>query len=542
MRIGIDVGGTNTDAVLMSGNEIRATAKTVTTGDVTSGILVALDRLQAGNRFSPQAIDAVIVGTTHFTNALAEGRDLAPIAVVRLGLPATAALPPLVGWPGRLVRAIGGRRFVCRGGNEFDGRPIAAIEEDELRRVAADIGRAGVRSVAISSVFSLPYDECERRAAEILTREIPSIQVSLSHEIGRLGLLGRENATVINACLRDLVDRVADALVSAMHRAGLSAPLFLTQNDGTVMDLEYARRFPVATFASGPANSMRGAAFLSGHDDCLVVDVGGTTTDVGVLAGGFPRAAPGEVMVAGVRTNFRMPQLASAPVGGGSLVRQEDGRVTVGPLSVGQEITRRALVFGGDTITASDLAAAAGLADIGDSRLAASLDAGLVGQGLDTFANRALRATRRLRTSPDPVPVVLVGGGSPLLTDRLAEVGPVYRPEHYEVANAIGAATTWVGGEVDRVFPVGPGERDQVLELARSEAHARAVAAGAKPDTVEIAEVHESPLSYLPGNATRVRVRALGGLPVTGSDVTGSEACERSAEAMDGSDAGYGDG
>lgn len=519
MRIGIDVGGTNTDAVLMSGDEIRATAKAVTTPDVTSGIMVALDRLQSAARFSPEAVDAVVVGTTHFTNALAEGRDLAPTAVVRLGLPATAALPPLLGWPGRLVRAIGGHRFLCRGGNEFDGRPLAAIDENELRRVAADIGRAGVRSVAISSVFSLPYDECERRAAEILTREVPSVQVSLSHEVGRLGLLGRENATVINACLRDLVDRVADALLSAMHRAGLAAPLFLTQNDGTVMDVEYARRFPVATFASGPANSMRGAAFLSGHSDCLVVDVGGTTTDVGVLVNGFPRAAPGEVVVAGVRTNFRMPQLASAPVGGGSLVRQEDGQVSVGPISVGHEITRRALVFGGDTVTASDLAAAAGLVDIGTSRLVAHLDDGLVARGLDVFADRVLRAARRLRISPDPMPIVLVGGASPLLSGRLVEVGPVYRPEHYEVANAIGAATAWVGGEVDRIFPVAPGEREKVLALARSEAHARAVAAGAGSETIEIAEVHESPLSYLPGNATRVRVRAVGGLPVaSGTD------------------------
>ena len=513
MRIGIDVGGTNTDAVLMSGETIRATAKTVTTPDVTSGILVAIDRLRSAHHFSPETIDAVVVGTTHFTNALVEGRGLAPTAVVRLGLPATAALPPLLGWPDRLLDAIGGLRFVCSGGNEFDGRPIGEIDESELCQVAADIRATGVRSVAISAVFSVPYADCERRAAEVLAREVPSVQVSLSHEIGRLGLLGRENATVINACLRDLVDRVADALVLALRRADLPVPLFLTQNDGTAMDVEYARRFPVATFASGPANSMRGAAFLSGRTDCLVVDVGGTTTDVGILDDGFPVPAPDEVTVAGVRANFRMPRVASAAVGGGSLVRRRGGEVTVGPRSVGHDITRRSLSFGGDTLTTSDLGVAAGMADIGSPRFVAHLDGPLVEKGLDVFAGRVLGAVRQLRSSPDEVPVVLVGGGSPLLGERLAEIGTVDRPEHYEVANAIGAATAQVGGEVDRIFPVAPGEHNEVLRQAKAEALARAVAAGASPDAVEISEVNESPLSYLPGNATRVRVRALAGLP-----------------------------
>lgn len=553
MRIGIDVGGTNTDAVLMSGPDIRATAKTATTGDVTSGILAALDQLQHARRFAPDAIDAVVVGTTHFTSALLEAKGLAGTAVVRLGLPATAALPPLSRWPDRLVRAISARRFLCCGGHEFDGRPLARVDEEELRGVATDIRAAGIRSVAISAVFSTPYADCERRAAEILTREVPSLRVTLSHEVGRHGLLGRENAAVINACLRDLVDRVADALVAAMRRAGLAVPLYLTQNDGTAMDLEFARRFPVAAFASGPANSLRGAAFLSGFTDCLVVDVGGATTDVGVLAHGSPRLASGEVSVAGVRTNLRMPQLSSAPVGGGSVVgppggdasglarrhdatplRPHDGPLrphdagvpvdgpvdgsldgdgwpVVGPHSVGNEIIERALVFGGDTLTASDLAVAAGGADIGARRYVAHLDPRLVRRGLEVFRLRVLEAARRLRASPERVPVVLVGGGSPLLTDGISEIGPVHRPEHYEMANAVGAATASVGGETDRIFPVGPGRRQEILQLARVDARSRAVEAGAAPQTVEIVDVHESPLTYLPG-ATRVRARAVGDL------------------------------
>ena len=147
----------------------------------------------------------------------------------------------------------------------------------------------GIRSVAISSVFSPINSEMELAAQEILAAELgPDVAFSLSHEIGRIGLLERENATIINAALRELAATIADGLASSVTSSGLAAPLFLSQNDGTLMDVEYARRYPVATFASGPTNSMRGAAVLSGLQNCAVVDVGGTSTDVGVLQPGLP--------------------------------------------------------------------------------------------------------------------------------------------------------------------------------------------------------------------------------------------------------------
>jgi N-methylhydantoinase A/oxoprolinase/acetone carboxylase beta subunit len=122
MRIGIDVGGTNTDAVLTAGDRVLATAKTSTTADVTTGITTAIEALRAGAKFDPAKIQAVMIGTTHFVNALIEAKRLAPTAVIRFGLPATAGLPPLVAWPRRLVDAIAGRSYLCHGGHEFDGR------------------------------------------------------------------------------------------------------------------------------------------------------------------------------------------------------------------------------------------------------------------------------------------------------------------------------------------------------------------------------------------------------------------------------------
>jgi N-methylhydantoinase A/oxoprolinase/acetone carboxylase beta subunit len=508
MRIGIDVGGTNTDAVLMDGEQVLAAVKSATTADVTDGIVAALAGLAEQRRFEPADVAAVMIGTTHFTNAIVEARRVAPTAAIRLGLPATRALPPMVDWPERLAVALGRHVYLCHGGHEFDGRVIAPLDRDELRAAVEDIASHGIASIAISSVFSPVSSEFETEAAAIVREVLPDADVSLSHEVGRMGLLERENATIINACLRPLAADITAAFERSIADAGIDAPLFLSQNDGTLMDVEYARNYPVATFASGPTNSMRGAAFLSGLEACAVVDVGGTTTDVGILQRGFPREASAEVDIGGVRTNFRMPDVLSVGIGGGSYVRPD----SVGPDSVGYELTQRALVFGGDVLTATDLAVAAGIAEIGDPSLVAGLDADMVRAGLERIAADIGTVVDRMRTSAAPLPVVAVGGGSILVPETLESASEVRWPEHFAVANAIGAAIAQVGGEVDRIFAVDAGTRESVLDEAKQEAVDKAIAAGARPGTVEIFDVDEVPIAYLPGNATRIRVKAVGEL------------------------------
>lgn len=405
MRIGIDVGGTNTDAALVTGSRVAAAVKTTTRGDITGGIIAALDGLQHEHPFAPADVTAVMVGTTHFVNALVERRRLAPTAAIRLGLPATAALPPLVDWPEPLRRALGGHGYLCHGGHEFDGRTISELDEDELKRTVEDIAAHGVRSIAITSVFSPVTAEFEARAAEIVTAMLPEATVSLSHEIGRMGLLQRENATIVNASLRDLATDIVDGLAAAIAGHGITAPLYLSQNDGTLMDVDFARRYPVATFASGPTNSMRGAAFLSGLTDCAVVDIGGTTSDIGVVQAGFPREATSEVSVAGVRTNFRMPDVLSLGIGGGSRIRTGDGGTEVGPDSVGFGLATDALVFGGTELTATDIAVAAGRADIGDPARVADLDRDLVDAVLGRIAAAVVDGVERMRVSADPLQI-----------------------------------------------------------------------------------------------------------------------------------------
>lgn len=515
MHIGIDVGGTNTDAVLMDGTRTLAAVKHATTEDVTTGIVQAIDALRSGHHFDGENISAVMIGTTHFINALVEAKRLAPTAALRLGLPATKALPPLVDWPAALVEAIQGRSYLAHGGYEFDGRPISPLDPAELREHAADMRANGIRSIAISSVFSPVNHDVEVEAARIIAEELgDDIAISLSHEIGRIGLLERENATIINAALRELASEIVDGLTAAVRRQGIQAPIFLSQNDGTLMDEDYVRLYPVATFASGPTNSMRGAALTSGLATCAVVDIGGTTTDIGLLVNGFPRETANEVKVAGIRTNFRMPDVLSIGIGGGSIVDEETGEV--GPESVGYRLTTEALVFGGSTLTATDIAVAAGRAGIGDASKVAHLDRAFVERVLERIGERVAEAVDRMRTSPEPIPVVAVGGGSILVSGELPIFGTAQRPENYAVANAIGASIAQVGGEIDKVYAIEPGRREEAIAAVRAEAVDKAIAAGAFPASVDIVDFDEVPIPYLPGNATRIRVKAVGDLDMGG--------------------------
>lgn len=513
MHIGIDVGGTNTDAVVMNGDKVVAATKSSTTADINGGIVTSLAQLRDEGSFAAGDVTAVMIGTTHFVNALVEATRLAPVAAVRLGLPATSSMPPFTGWPTSLVDAVRGESYLCHGGHEFNGREISPLDPDELRRIAADISARGLRSVAISSVFSPINSELEQRALEIMAAELPDdVTISLSHEIGRIGLLERENATIINAALRELARGAITGIEGSLREFGILGDIFLSANDGTLVDLESATRYPVMTFASGPTNSMRGAALLTGLEEAVVVDIGGTTADVGVLQSGFPRESSVPVSLAGIRTNFRMPDLVSLGIGGGSLI-DPSAEVSVGPRSTGYRLTSEALVFGGDTITATDCVVAAGRATIGDPARVAHLDPRMVRRALDEISERVARVVDRMRVTPEPLPVVAVGGGSILLPDTLPGAGEVVRPPRHEVANAIGAASAMVGGEVDRICPAADeAARIEARETAKQDATYRAILAGAEPDTVQIVDFGEMPVPYLPGNAIRVHAKAVGSL------------------------------
>ncbi|MCY4146809.1 MAG: hydantoinase/oxoprolinase family protein [Chloroflexi bacterium] len=540
MRIGIDVGGTNTDAVLMDGATVVSSAKTPTTANVSEGIATAMRRVIADTGIDTAAIDGVMIGTTHFTNAVVERKRLTPTACIRLGLPATVCLPPMVDWPHDLRELVGGNSHLAHGGHEFDGREISAYQPAEVRNIAAKIRDAGLDAIAISSVFSPVNATFEEQTADIVREVIPDANITLSSEIGRIGLLERENAAIMNSCLRGLAARTVDGFEAALDELQIRAPFYISQNDGTLMNADFAKEYPVLTFASGPTNSMRGAAFLSGLRDAIVVDVGGTTTDIGVLQQGFPRPAALAVDIGGVRTNFRMPDTYSIGLGGGSVISPHPrslpqkgggtsttknspsllvgegaggwGQIKVGPQSVGYELTSKALVFGGDILTATDVIVAGGWEAIGAAGAVSGLDADLVAAVRARIMEMIAIAVDRMKTSATPVPVIVVGGGSILVTGDIEGASEIIKPDNFPVANAIGAAIAQVGGECDRIFSLAEMSRDAALDQAKAEASERAVNAGADPGSIEIVDVEEVPLAYLPGNATRIMVKAIGDL------------------------------
>ncbi|MCW2898920.1 MAG: Hydantoinase/oxoprolinase [Streptosporangiaceae bacterium] len=520
LRIGIDVGGTNTDAVVVDTNgKVVAATKAATTPDPFDGIRAALQQVVAG--VDTSAITQAMLGTTHPANAIIQRRDLGRVGVLRIAAPSSLAVRPGAAWPRDLLDVVHGPSAIIGGGFEYDGSEIAPLAVEDVRKFAAQcvgrgIGRGAgqVSAIAISSPFSPASPEHELRAAQILAAELgPDFPVSLSHQVGALGLLERENATTLNASLLGVAQRVVQGFHAALAEHGLSVASYLTQNDGTLMTAEEAVRFPILTVGSGPTNSMRGACALAGLTDALVIDVGGTSSDVGILVDGFPRESSAAVEVGGVRTNFRMPDLISIGLGGGTVVRPGPEGPRVGPDSVGYRVVDEALVRGGQTLTLSDISVHAGrLTGFGDVGRLSDVDPSVASGALAWVDERIQVMCERMKASRSELPLIAVGGGSHLVPDAVAGVSEVLRPEHYAVANAFGAAIAEASGAVDRVYRYEPEGRDACLAEARDLARAAAVRAGADPDRLRITSVNEVPLSYLPGKACRVQVKAAGPL------------------------------
>ncbi len=523
LRIGVDVGGTHTDAVILDRkNRLIAAVKTATTSDVTEGIVRALEDVVRTSGIDPKDVSAVMLGTTHCTNAIVERKRLAKVGVLRIGKPSTMAIKPLSAFPQDLRRSVGDIWQIVSGGHEFDGREIGPLNENEVHDAAREFKKSKVEAIAVSSVFSPISSDHEKKAAAILRSEIGDLPLTLSHELGSVGLLERENAAVLNAALVKVAAVAIDAFNEAMKKGGLDrAKLFLTQNDGTLMSMEYARKYPIRTVASGPTNSIRGAAYLTEINDCIVVDIGGTTTLVGVLTKGFPRESAIAVEIGGVRTNFRMPDLLAVGCGGGTVISSVDGEVQLGPESVGYELEMKGKAWGGNTITTTDIALAAGYAKIEDPKCKPGmlrLDSSFVSSAVTRIIGTVEESIDKMKTSVNPVPVVLVGGGGILIPqshyDKLRGASKVIRPEHFQYANAIGAAIAQVSGEVDRIYALENMSRSDALVQANDLAKTEATKAGAKPESVQIVEVEEIPLAYLPGNAVRIRAKAVGELSI----------------------------
>ena len=522
IRLGIDVGGTNTDAVLMTGHQVIGAVKRATTKDVGSGVVDAVSALLDDTGIRSSDISQVMVGTTQFINAFLQRKNLQEIAIIRIALPKTDGILPMVAWPEDLTPILGSNIYLVGGGAYYTGQEYAELDESALIEIGRELSEKGISSIAISTSFATIRPDIEERAADIIRRFCPDTAITLSSQLGGIGLIDRENAAIVNASLIQFAHRVVEAMAEAFASLQIHCPFLISQNDGTLITGEDAKRLPIVTCAAGPTNSIRGAAFLTGLEKAIVVDIGGTTTDIGFLSRGFPRETTAANYIGGVRTNFRMPDVLSIALGGGTVIRNTDTGIrntgaglTVGPDSVGYQLLEKGLVFGGNTLTTTDIAVRSGAVALGDPAKVAHISDELTARVVELIHERIDAAVDQMRTSSEAVPVILVGGGSILQSRPLKGASEVHRPDYAGVANAVGAAIAQVSGRVDKLYDIAASGRDAALAQAKEDATHAAVAAGADPATIEIIDVIELPMTHMQTGSVQMIVRAVGDLLVS---------------------------
>lgn len=511
-KIGIDVGGTNTDAILLDHNsQLIYSVKSPTSLDIKTGIEKSLQQLLQGANIDKTKITHAMLGTTQCTNAIVERKKLAKVGVIRLGYPATASVLPYTAWPTDMIDKLSGNYAIAHGGYEYDGQLLSALDQEEIQKLLKE-WQDEVESIAIVGVFSSIKNDQELQVRQWIQEAYgEDFPISCSSLIGSVGLIERENATILNAALCKVIETTTQGFIQALQAEGIfNVDVYLCQNDGTLMSIDYAKQFPILTIACGPTNSIRGASYLSQIQNTMVLDVGGTTSDIGVLQDGFPRESSVAVEVGDIRTNFRMPDIISVGLGGGSIVRVKDDKITVGPDSVGYKISEEALVFGGSTLTTTDIAVRLGLANVGDRNLVAHIDEAFAKAVQEEISLLLEQAIDKMKTSSEDVSLVLVGGGSIIVPDSICGVSKIVKNENGGVANAIGASIAQISGQYEQIYIYSKEPREESLRDAENKAVKQAVLAGALADTIELVEVEETPLAYHPENATRLKVKVVG--------------------------------
>lgn len=326
LRLGIDTGGTFTDAVLLDDAErVVAAAKALTTRhDLAVGIGEAVGRVRAA---AGGTVGLVSLSTTLATNAIVEGLGgRAGLLMVGLGEAVLAR--------GGLKQALGEAPVgFIGGGHAADGSELAPLDLANAQALVARL-TPEVEAFAVCGEFAVRNPAHERAVAAIAAAA--GRPVTCSHELtARLDAPRRALTTLLNARLIPEIAALLDAVEAMLRREAIAAPVMVVAGDGSLLAAATARRRPVETILSGPAASIVGAAFLAGLDEALVADVGGTTTDVALLRRGRPRLSPQGAVVGGHATMVQAILAHTSGLGGDSELRQEeDGSPVLGPRRV----------------------------------------------------------------------------------------------------------------------------------------------------------------------------------------------------------------
>lgn len=493
-KLGIDVGGTNIDyAVVDEQDRLIYGHKMLAQGNLVSALARGLKVLNQTYGFELRQTSAVHLGTTLAINSLLENKALSRVGVLRLAGHGPD-FPPAYLWPKAQQEAVLVGYRNIGGGREYNNKRITPFDEQELLRAVNELLEAGAESLALVGVFSPLYSEDELAAAAVIRASFDrALPLSLSSQLGSLGFIERENTTILNAALKNILRDNFHSLMKMLRIAGYQGECFITKNNGTLFSLEEAMEFPVKTIASGPTNSLIGACKLAGCLDAVVVDIGGTSTDIGIVENGFPLYSLKGGRVAGIPCHLVAPDITALALGGGSLIRSQARGYRIGPDSVGAELFKRCQTQGGSDLT---------LYDIGQ-RLKKGYDSEAL-KIMTVFVQTIKDELHSLLPDPTARPILLVGGGSENIPDQFLETNYL-RPVHYQIANAYGAALSEVSGQVDCII-----DDYGQLNALEEEVKSLALKKGACATSLRIVEKKILPLHYLPVPKYRVLMTAAG--------------------------------
>jgi N-methylhydantoinase A/oxoprolinase/acetone carboxylase beta subunit len=459
MLIGIDVGGTTTDAVLIRNGEVYSTAKVPTEpANLLKSLLNALDNVSRG--VPPEQFERVVFSTTVITNLIAEGKT---DRVALLLVPGPGVNPASYTFP---------CSFYLKGAMDYRGREIQHLDEAEVRKTVNLIREQGFSRAAVVSKFGQRNPSHELRIEEILRELHPDCKIELGHKVsGKLNFPRRVATSMLASATGERYQQFVAEIKKALEERKIRAPVYILKADGGTLPIEKSVEFPVETIFSGPAASTIGALALTPEGQTsVVVDIGGTTTDLALILSGKPLIASKGVKLGNFLTHVRAFAVRSLAVGGDSIVRVRETETGLRTVTIGPERVGPACCMGGKEPTPTDALRMLGLIEVGDAErakeaivsVASSLGksesetASLI---VDTAAEMIAQAVREMfleweqepayriwevlqKKKERPENVVGIGGGARGLISEVAKklnAKPIV-PEHSEVGNAIGAA------------------------------------------------------------------------------------------------------
>lgn len=459
MLIGIDVGGTTTDAVLIRNGEVYSTAKVPTEpGDLLKSLLGALDEVSRG--VPPEQFERVVFSTTVITNLIAEGKTE---RVALLLIPGPGVNPASYVFPDS---------FCIKGAMDYRGREIQPIDEEEVRGTVSRIRDQGFLRVAVVSKFGQRNPSHELRIEEIIREMHPDCKVELGHKVsGKLNFPRRVATSMLASATGEHYQNFVSEIKKALEERKIRASVFILKADGGTLPIEKSVELPVETIFSGPAASTIGALAITPEGQTsVVVDIGGTTTDLALILSGKPLIASKGARLGDFLTHVRAFAVRSIAVGGDSIVRVKETDSGLRTISIGPERVGPAYCMGGKEPTPTDALRVLRLVEVGDSQRAneaVSSVASSLGKSVletaslivDITAEMIAQAVREMfleweqepayriwevlqKKKERPENVVGIGGGAKGLIAGVAEklnAKPVI-PSHSEVGNAIGAA------------------------------------------------------------------------------------------------------